>query len=159
LVGETILLLNPIFQQNGVEVTTDLAESLPVLWGDDASLQRVLINLLDNAVNASKAGGRLKITARASKALEAKRPGIHIEIADQGAGIPAELLPKIFDLFLTTKPAGKGTGLGLVVCQEIVKAHGGTIDIDSAVGTGTTVRIYLPSDERPVESVLSEVIQ
>ena len=87
---------------------------------------------------------------------EAKRPGVYIEITDNGAGIPAELLPKIFDLFVTTKPSGKGTGLGLVVCQEIVKAHGGTIDIESEVGTGTSVRIYLPIDERPAESDLNE---
>ena len=156
LVGETLLLLNPIFQQNGVQVTTELAEPLPTLWGDDASLQRVLINLLDNAINASKEGGLLKIAARASAACEAKRPGVYVEITDNGAGIPAELLPKIFELFVTTKPSGKGTGLGLVVCQEIVKAHGGTIDIKSEVGTGTSVRIYLPIDERSAESDLNE---
>jgi C4-dicarboxylate-specific signal transduction histidine kinase len=156
LVGETLLFLNPIFQQNGMQVTTDLAEPLPMLWGDDASLERVLINLLDNAVNASKEGGRLNIAARASAACEAKRPGVHLEITDNGAGIPAELLPKIFDLFVTSKPSGKGTGLGLVVCQEIVKAHGGTIDIKSEVGKGTSVRIYLPIDERPTESDLYE---
>ena len=156
LVGETLLLLNPIFQQNGVQVTAELAEPLPMLWGDDASLQRVLINLLDNAINASKEGGRLKIAAGASTACEAKHPGVYVEITDNGAGIPAELLPKIFDLFVTTKPSGKGTGLGLVVCQEIVKAHGGTIDINSEVGTGTSVRIYLPIDERPAESDLNE---
>jgi two-component system, NtrC family, sensor kinase len=152
LVGETLLLLNPIFQQNGVQVTTDLAESLPVLWGDDASLQRVLINVLDNAVNASKEGCRLNIAARPSTASEAKRQGIHLEVTDNGAGIPAELLPKVFDLFVTTKPSGKGTGLGLAVCQEIVKAHGGTIDIKSEVGAGTSVRIFLPADDRATES-------
>jgi C4-dicarboxylate-specific signal transduction histidine kinase len=156
LVGETLLLLNPIFQQKGVQVTTELVEPLPILWGDDASLQRVLINLLDNAINASKEGGCLKITARASTACEAKRPGVYVEISDNGAGIPAELLPKIFDLFVTTKPSGKGTGLGLVVCQEIVKAHGGTIEIQSEVGTGTSVRMYLPVDERSAESDLNK---
>jgi C4-dicarboxylate-specific signal transduction histidine kinase len=155
LVGETLLLLNPIFQQNEVQVTTELAEPLPMFWGDDASLQRVLINLLDNAVNASKKGGKLRIAARASTA-DAKRPGIEIKITDDGAGIPGELLPKIFDLFVTTKPSGKGTGLGLAVCQEIVKAHGGTINIKSEVGTGTSVRIYLPTETESGPSEATE---
>ena len=155
LVGETLLLLDPIFQQSGVQVTTDLAEPLPMLWGDDSSLQRVLINLLDNAVNASKEGGKVKVAARAISA-DAKHPGIQIKITDDGAGIPPELLPKIFDLFVTTKRSGKGTGLGLAVCQEIVKAHGGTINIKSEVGTGTSVRIYLPIDERSAEAGPSE---
>jgi C4-dicarboxylate-specific signal transduction histidine kinase len=154
LVGETLLLLDPIFQQSGVQVTTDLAEPLPMLWGDDASLQRVLINLLDNAVNASKEGGKVKVAARAISA-DAKHPGIQIKITDDGAGIPPELLPKIFDLFVTTKRSGKGTGLGLAVCQEIVKAHGGTINIKSEVGTGTSVQIYLPI-ERSAEAGPSE---
>ena len=155
LVGETLLLLDPIFQQSGVQVTTDLAEPLPMLWGDDASLQRVLINLLDNAVNASKEGSKVKVAARAISA-DAKHPGIQIKITDDGAGIPPELLPKIFDLFVTTKRSGKGTGLGLAVCQEIVKAHGGTINIKSEVGTGTSVRIYLPIDEKSAEAGPSE---
>ena len=148
LVRETLILLNPIFQQHGVHVTTTLGESLPPLWGDDASLQRVLINVLDNAVDATKEGGLLKIATRARRSSEGDGPGIIVEITDTGAGIPPELLPKIFDLFVTTKPSGKGTGLGLVVCQEIVKAHGGTIEIKSQVEQGTSVRIFLPIDER-----------
>lgn len=156
LIGETLLLLNPFLQQNEVQVTTTLAESLPPVCADDASLQRVLINVIDNAVDATREGGSLKISTRASTALATKTPGIIIEIEDTGVGIPAELLPKIFDLFLTTKPPDKGTGLGLVVCQEIVKAHGGTIDIVSQVGKGTSVRIFLPAQEMLGESALVE---
>src|SRR5947209_2042395 len=148
LVRETLVLLSPIFQQHEVQVTTTLADSLPPLCGDGASLQRVLINVLDNAVDATQKGGLLKVSTGASPSPGGKEPDIMIEITDTGAGIPPELLPKIFDLFVTTKPSGKGTGLGLVVCQEIVKAHGGTIDIDSQVGQGTSVRIFLPTDQR-----------
>jgi len=148
LVEETLVMLNPVFQQHGVTVTTTLDKSLPTLWGDGDSLQRVLINVLDNAVTASKEGGLLQIAAHASASSESKVPGVIIEITDNGAGIPPELLPKIFDLFVTTKPSGKGTGLGLVVCQEILKAHRGTIDIKSEVGQGTCVRIFLPTNER-----------
>jgi signal transduction histidine kinase len=70
---------------------------------------------------------------------------VTIEITDCGIGIPKEILPKIFDLFVTTKPFGKGTGLGLDICQEIIRAHGGTIHITSEVGQGTTVSIHLPA--------------
>ena len=149
LVEETLVLLDPIFRQHGVQVTTQLTDSLPLLWGDGASLQRVFINLLDNAVDAIKERGLLKIATRASEPAQVRNSGIIIEITDTGAGIPAELLPKIFNLFITTKPSGKGTGLGLVVCQEIVKTHGGTIDITSHVGEGTSVRIFLPLDQKP----------
>jgi signal transduction histidine kinase len=71
-----------------------------------------------------------------------------IEVADTGTDIPPELLPNIFDLFVTTKAPGKGTGLGLVVCQEIVQRHGGTIEITSQVEGGTCVRISLPMDDK-----------
>src|SRR5919108_799342 len=91
LIGETLVLLNPIFQQHGVQVTTTLAESLPLVCADDASLQRVLINVIDNAVDATGEGGFLNISTRASTSLETKTPGIIIEIKDNGVGIPAEL--------------------------------------------------------------------
>ena len=156
LVRETLLLLQPIFQQQGMEVTTALAEWLPPLFGDGVSLQRVLINLLDNAVDASGGKGRLKISTLTSPTPAGKVPGITIEIADNGAGIPPEILPKIFDLFVTTKPPGKGTGLGLVICQEIVKAHSGTIKISSQVGQGTTVQIFLPTEAKSGEFSVTE---
>ena len=68
-----------------------------------------------------------------------------IEITDEGAGIAPELLPKIFDMFVTTKAPERGTGLGLTVCQQIVKAHGGDIRVCSEVGKGTTVCVSLPA--------------
>ena len=152
LVGETLVLFSPMFQQHELQVSTHLADSLPLIRGDGASLQRVLTNVLDNAVDASKKGGLLTISTSA-RSFNGKGPGVIIEVQDTGVGIPAELLPRIFDLFVTTKPSGKGTGLGLVVCQEIVKAHGGTIDIQSQIGIGTTVQIFLPNDQKLLQAV------
>jgi two-component system, NtrC family, sensor kinase len=68
-------------------------------------------------------------------------------------------LPKVFDLFVTTKPVGKGTGLGLVICQEIIKAHGGTIHISSEHGQGTTVKIFLPTDGNSANPVGNQIHQ
>jgi len=156
LVRETLVLLKPIFRQRRVQITTALAETLPALSGDGASLQRVLINLFNNAVDAMNGGGTVTVVTHLSPFPEAARPGVAMEIRDTGAGIPPELLPKIFELFVTTKASGKGTGLGLALSQEIVKAHGGVIDIRSQVGAGTCVRIFLPSEEGGGDATLTE---
>jgi signal transduction histidine kinase len=146
LIRDTVLLLQPVFKQRSVSVTTQLDESLPVIYGDGNSIQRVLINLLDNAVDACDAGGSVKIGALECNGQNHRDQGVTIEVTDTGGGIPAEMLPQVFDLFVTTKAPGKGTGLGLVICQEIVKAHGGTIDIASQLGVGTTVKVFLPGN-------------
>jgi signal transduction histidine kinase len=149
IIRDTVLLLKPVFKQRSVSVTTQVAESLPVIYGDGNSIQRVLINLLDNAVDACDIGGSVRIGTFEHEGPKPKEQGVTIEVADTGAGIPPEMLPKVFDLFVTTKAPGKGTGLGLVICQEIVKAHGGTINIASRLGTGTTVTVFLPVNPIP----------
>lgn len=148
LVRDTLLLLQPVFQQRGIAVGSTLADAKLVVYGNGNSIQRVLINLLDNAMDACDKNGAIKIVTRECPASATRSAGVAIEIADTGAGIPPEMLPKIFDLFVTTKPPDKGTGLGLVICQEIIRAHGGTINIASEVGRGTTVNIYLPVEAR-----------
>lgn len=147
MLKETLVMLEPIFQQHRVQVRSELAGSLPSLVADGPSLQRVLINLIDNAVDAMEGGGTVTVTTQAEAPPKSARPGIIIKVADTGAGIPPELLAKMFDIFVTTKPPGKGTGLGLAICQEIVKGHGGTIEIASEVGRGTCVSVFLPTDE------------
>lgn len=156
LICDTLVLLQPIFQQHGVEVKTTLAQSLPAIGGDEVSLQRVLINLLDNAVDACERGGVISITTIPNLTNTRKEAGVTIEVSDNGVGVPPELLPKIFDLFVTTKPPGEGTGLGLVICQEIIKAHGGTIEVKSALGRGTTVAIRLPASKQAAEHGANE---
>ena len=156
LVRDTVLLLQPVFKQRSVSVNTQLAELLPVIYGDGNSIQRVLINLLDNAVDACDTGGSVKIGTFEHAGPNYREQGVTIEVADTGAGIPSEMLPKVFDLFVTTKAPGKGTGLGLVICQEIVKAHGGTINIASQLGTGTTVTVFLPVNPIPDSSLAAQ---
>ena len=146
LVRETLVLLKPIFHQGRVQVRTALADGLPFPSGDGASLQRVLINVLTNAVDAMDGGGEVSVTTQLSAGAEQGRGGIVVEVQDTGGGIAPELLPRLFDLFVTTKAPGKGTGLGLAVCQEIIKAHGGTITIASQPREGTCVRLFLPTN-------------
>ena len=149
LVLETLVQLEIRFQQSHVHVMTDLSESLPVINADGAALQRVLINLLNNATDAMETGGSITVTTGLTEPPESLRRGIVVEVTDTGAGIPAELLPKVFNLFVTTKSEARGTGLGLAICQEIIRAHGGNIHISSQVGKGTRVRIFLPTEEEP----------
>jgi PAS domain S-box-containing protein len=149
LVLETLVQLEIRFQQSHVHVMTELAESLPVLKADGAALQRVMVNLLNNAIDAMEAGGTVTVTTRLTEPPENSRRGVVVEVTDTGAGIPADLLPKVFNLFVTTKSEARGTGLGLAICQEIIRAHGGSIQISSQVGEGTCVRIFLPTEEPP----------
>jgi two-component system sporulation sensor kinase A len=147
LVLETLVQLEMRFQQSHVHVMTELSESLPVLNADGAALQRVMMNLLNNAIDAMETGGTITVTTELTEPPESLRRGMVVEITDTGAGIPAELLPKVFNLFVTTKSEARGTGLGLAICQEIIRAHGGSIHLSSQVGEGTCVRIFLPTEE------------
>ncbi|HEY7553428.1 MAG TPA: ATP-binding protein, partial [Candidatus Binatia bacterium] len=146
LVRETLLLLKPVLEEKSVHVVSQLAESLPSLNAHAGSLQRVLINLLNNAVDSLVEEWKITIATYLSRATEQQRPGIIIEISDTGTGISPDLLPKVFDFFMTTKDSGSGTGLGLAVCREIVKEHGGRITITSEIGKGTKVTIFLPTE-------------
>ena len=117
-----------------------------MLNAHSGSVQRVLINLLNNAVDSLGQERRITIATYTVQASEQQRSGVNIEISDTGAGISPDLLPKVFDFFMTTKNPASGTGLGLAVCQEIVKEHGGKIAINSQIEKGTTVRIFFPTD-------------
>ena len=106
---------------------------------DPAQLRQALDNLVRNAVEATPEGGRVSLAAR-------REGGGHaIEVRDTGRGIEPDHLPRIFDLYFTTK--ADGTGVGLAVTQQIVTAHGGTIEVDSRPGAGTTMTVRLPAGE------------
>ncbi len=106
---------------------------------DPAQLRQALDNLVRNAVDATPEGGQVSLAAR-------REGGGHaIEVRDTGRGIEPDHLPRIFDLYFTTK--ADGTGVGLAVTQQIVTAHGGTIEVDSRPGAGTTMTVRLPAGE------------
>ena len=112
--------------------------------GDRDALHRVLVNVMINAAESMPAGGLILIRARTEQMGTASATAAEIEIADTGTGIPAELIPRVFEHGFTTKHSVQGSGLGLAICHEIVHAHGGRIELSSEQGKGTTVRLSLP---------------
>ena len=139
VIQETVEQFTPLFQRQQVEVSTYLAD-IPLLHqADGASLQRVLINVLNNAVDSLMETRRIAIATYRGVLSETGQSGVFLDVQDTGGGIPPEHLPQVFHWFFTAKKTQPGTGLGLAICQEIVKAHNGKI-----VKVGTTVQIFLP---------------
>ena len=123
---------------NTLGVTEEYAPDLPMVEMDVPRIKQVFLNIINNAVFAMKAGGTLTIRTAAAG------DSVRIAFADTGPGIPADILGRIFDPFFTTKPEVSGTGLGLSVSLGIVQSHGGTIEVASEVGRGSTFTVTLP---------------
>jgi PAS domain S-box-containing protein len=140
VVEKTLELLRPEIENRGVSVKTKLARHLTATPVDATQLQQVLVNLVKNAVQAMTTGGMLTLQTGENN------DGVWVSVADTGGGIPQEQINRIFEPFYTTKK--KGSGLGLMIVQRIVRAHNGRIELDSNVGRGTTFRIWLPLHER-----------
>jgi PAS domain S-box-containing protein len=140
VVQKTLELLQPELDNRGLNLRTRLARQLPATPLDPTQIQQVLVNLIKNALQAMTKGGTL--TLQTGEGAE----GVWVSVADTGGGIPQEQINRIFEPFYTTKK--KGTGLGLMIVQRIVRAHGGHIELESQFGQGTTFRIWLPLHER-----------
>jgi two-component system NtrC family sensor kinase len=143
LVRQTLQLLGKREAFQDINLVDDLADHLPSIRGDRNQLQQVFVNLSLNACEAMPGGGTLLISTSAADGQVA------IEVTDTGSGIQREHVDKIFEPFFTTKPVGKGTGLGLSVSYGIVQQHGGTLEVKSQVGMGTTFTITLPTAPPP----------
>jgi two-component system, NtrC family, sensor kinase len=128
--------IEPTLDESKVELITNLAENLPPISGDANRLQQVFLNLVNNALDAMPAGGKLEI----STAFEAKKVGV--EFADNGAGMSVETSAKIFQPLFTTKERGRGTGLGLVVVKQILQEHEAEITVTSELEKGAKFKIY-----------------
>ncbi|HEX4456103.1 MAG TPA: ATP-binding protein [Kofleriaceae bacterium] len=121
-----------------VELALELGEHDPIALADASQLRQCLINLVRNAAEATAAKGGGKVTLRTRRAGDR----VVIEVEDTGVGIPAEVIPRLFDTFFSTKEGG--SGLGLALTQQIVKDHGGDLAVESAVGKGTTFTVSIP---------------
>jgi two-component system, NtrC family, sensor kinase len=143
VVARLLPLLEHAARRHGVKLEVELPDALPSIEADRNQLQQVLINVLMNAFEAAGPVGHVRLVA--GPAVRGSRGGIEIRVTDSGPGIPAALLPRIFEPFFSTKPPGEGTGLGLPICRDIVRSLAGDIILESTPATGTTVRVWLPT--------------
>lgn len=136
VVTATLDLLGPELENRGIQIEQELLKQLPQAPIDAAQIKQVLVNLIKNAMQAMTRGGTLILQTGRTK------DGVWVSVGDNGMGIPSDKVNKIFEPFFTTKE--KGTGLGLMIVQRIVREHGGRIELESHLGEGTTFRVWLP---------------
>ncbi len=137
VLNATARFLQADFRQSGVDLALDLEPLLPSVEIDEGQLRQALLNILGNARQVMQPGGQVRVSSRAGAGGEAQ-----VEIADNGPGIPPDMIDRIFEPFFS-KRAG-GTGLGLAIARQMVENHHGRIVVESQVGRGTTFRIHLP---------------
>jgi two-component system phosphate regulon sensor histidine kinase PhoR len=155
-VEDVIQILAERAARTDVRLTSDVDPATPPVLADGDRLRQVLINLTDNAIKFTPAGGRVTV-----RAAPGPQPGVvEIAIEDSGIGIPAQDLPRLTERFFRVDKARSralgGTGLGLAIVKHLIQAHAGTLDISSAVGHGTTVRVGLPAATVPARAAGSK---
>ncbi len=140
VVTDTLRLVDHhLRKRDGLKIQLNLADELPLVYGDESQLKQVILNLLVNAVDAIQDRGTILIQTLAVETNE-----IFLCIEDTGCGIPPENMDKMFEPFFTTKPVGKGIGIGLASCYTIVQEHGGVITVTSEQGQGSRFTVCLP---------------
>lgn len=136
VIDQTFSMMSGEFDESKVVVTKDYQPDLPPLWIDADQIRQVLLNLFRNALHAMRGEGMLSVITEATRNLA------RVYVADTGEGIRADQVDKVFNAFFTTKSTG--SGLGLTISQQIIRSHGGSIDVDSREGEGSTFIISLP---------------
>ena len=138
---EAVFLLRDKARRGGVTLEYIQRQDLPPARGDAARIKQVFVNLLDNAVKYSRPGDRVRVESAAMA------DGIQVVVSDTGVGIPPEKLPLITQKFYQAQPGEPGAGIGLALADEILRLHGGRMEIDSEPNVGTTVTVWLPSEK------------
>jgi two-component system NtrC family sensor kinase len=141
VIDRSLLLVRHQLELGGIELQLKLAHDLPRVPCDPAEIEQVLLALIMNAIDAMPRGGNLWIETRRGN----DETQIEIKVRDDGAGIAPNVLPQIFEPFMTTKENGRGVGLGLAISRGIVERHNGRIEVTSELGRGTTFTVTLPS--------------
>jgi PAS domain S-box-containing protein len=160
LIGRTLQLHGPQLQMDGIQFSSDLDADLPPIEADPWKLQQVLVNLITNArqaMLAQQGGGRLFIGARTVNGNGDITPRVQVRVADTGPGIAPDLMTRIFEPFFSTKDPGQGMGLGLSICDEIVRRHRGSIWAENNPEGGAVFVVELPVVGRLREDVAPQV--
>lgn len=147
LLARVVDYMQPLALQKGIKLEQMVPPDLPPIWGDEEILRRVLVNLLDNALKFTPAGGQVQISLQAEPAGGGAEPGVRCLIEDSGPGIPAEYKSQIFDRFVRINAGGaqvRGTGLGLTFCKLALEAHGGQIWVEDSPEGGSRFVFIVP---------------
>lgn len=150
VLDDSLFLIRSQCHRQQIKLIEDIPSELPDILLDEDRMKQVVLNLVNNALDAMPAGGELRVSA------EQRQEDILITIADSGEGINVDQLPLVFEPFFTTK--GQGTGLGLSICYNIISEHGGDIQIDSVLHQGTRVQITLPLAAPDLSAVIEPVL-
>ena len=144
-VRRALSLIDDQASRQGVRLVDELPATLPVVEASAPEMEQVFLNLFLNALDAMPDGGALALTARPAGACVARgEAAVEIVVADTGPGVPADMRERVFEPFFTTKEEGRGSGLGLAVCQGLVRGHGGEMEIDSGSARGARFLVRLP---------------
>jgi len=152
LIDEVVSVMRLKAQTASINLESEVDDDLPTMVIDRTQIKQMLVNLVQNGIDAVVNSGRVTISARVSD----RTDGVDIKVSDSGCGIQPENIQRLFTPFFTTKEGGKGTGLGLAIAYGIVKMHYGDIQVESEPGKGTTFSIWLPigsQDQAKEESV------
>ncbi len=141
MIERMLVLTSNVFAQAGIQVERNLSPHLPIFMGQPNQITQILLNILLNATAAMPAGGTLTLTTSTNDTAHGERQ-VQISIRDTGIGMSPEVQARIFEPFFTTKP--EGSGLGLAVCSRLLQQHGGTIQVESSPGNGSTFTITFP---------------
>jgi C4-dicarboxylate-specific signal transduction histidine kinase len=143
LIGEVQELCGPLLKESQTSLQCRVAQPLPVISGDPLLIQQVLMNLIQNSVQALDGAPPERCVISLIVGEGDGGAGVQLTVADRGNGIPSELLPRLTEPFFTTR--ANGLGLGLSICRTIIEDHEGRLCVTSEAGVGTTVRLLLPA--------------
>ncbi len=151
VVEHCVRLVQHQLDLGNIELQMELAPELPPTHCDPAQIEQVLLALVMNAIDAMPRGGNLWLRTRSLP----QSGQIELQVRDDGAGIPPDVLPRLFEPFVTTKESGKGVGLGLAISKGIIERHRGVIEVESQLGKGTTFYIFLPVSGEGTEAAVT----